>query len=150
VDFLIYLTGARPVEVSGAALPDGGRYRRDNLMLTLRFDDGSAGSIVYAASGDRSMGKERVEAFGGGRSAVLDDFRLQRTFRDGRAQTHRSWLRQDKGHRGLWQAFVKSITNGSAPPIHYEDILAVSRTTFAALESLQTGQAVSVRSLPMG
>jgi predicted dehydrogenase/threonine dehydrogenase-like Zn-dependent dehydrogenase len=150
VDFLIYLTGAHPVEVRDSALPDGGRYRQDNLMLSLTFDDGSVGSILYAASGDRAMGKERVEVFGGGRSAFMDDFRRLTLFRDGRSRTRRGRMRQDKGHRGLWQAFVNSITNGAVPPIAYEDILATSMTTFAALESLQTGESVSVRSLSMG
>jgi predicted dehydrogenase/threonine dehydrogenase-like Zn-dependent dehydrogenase len=150
VDFLIYLTGARPIEVSASALPDGGRYRQDNLTLSLRFDDGSLGTIAYAANGDRGMGKERVEVFGGGRSAWLDDFRRLALYRDGHSQTRRSWLRQDKGHRALWAAFVNSVTNGSAPPIPYDDILVGSTATFAALESLQTGQAVPVRGLPVG
>ncbi len=150
VDFLIFMTGAHPVEISAAALPDGGRYHQDNLVLALRFGDGSAGSIVFAANGDRGMGKERIEIFGGGRSGMIDDFRSVTLYKDGRSTTRRSWLRQDKGHAGLWGAFVNSITNGSPPPIPYDDILAGSMTTFAALESLQTGQAVPVRSLPKG
>ncbi len=75
VDFLIFMTDSHPVEVSALALPDGGRYRQDNLVLSLRFGDGSAASVVYGASGDRGMGKERVEILGGGRSGILDDFR---------------------------------------------------------------------------
>jgi predicted dehydrogenase/threonine dehydrogenase-like Zn-dependent dehydrogenase len=149
VDFLIFMTGARPVEIGASALLDGGRYRQDNLAISLRFDDGSVGSIVYAANGDRGMGKERVEVFGGCRSAIIHDFRRVTLFRNGRSSTRRSWLRQDKGHADLWRAFVNSITNGSPPPIPYDDILATSMATFAALESLQTGQAVPVRSLRM-
>jgi hypothetical protein len=44
---------------------------------------------------------------------------------------------------------VKSITNTGQPPIPYDHIWATSMTTFAALESLQTGQPVPVRSLPV-
>jgi predicted dehydrogenase/threonine dehydrogenase-like Zn-dependent dehydrogenase len=150
VDFLIYLTGAHPTQVGAHSLPDNGRYSQDNLVLSLRFDDGSVGSIVYVANGDRALGKERVEVFGGGRAGVLDDFRRLTLFRDGRSRTRRNWLRQDKGHRALWQAFVNSITNGASAPIPYDDILATSLTTFAARDSLQSGQAAPVRSLAMG
>lgn len=150
IDFLIFMTDSHPVEVSAIALPDQGRYRQDNLVLSLRFANGSAGSIVYAANGDRATGKERVEVFSSGRSGVLDDFRKVTLFKDGRSRTRRSWLRQDKGHAELWRAFVKAITNGGQPPIPYPDILATSMTSFAALESLQAGQPMPVRRLPMG
>ena len=34
VDFLTFLAGAAPVSVSAQALPDNGRYRQDNVILT--------------------------------------------------------------------------------------------------------------------
>ena len=66
IDFLTYLVGQSPVRVEAQALPDGGRYRQDNALLTFSFPDGSLASISYLANGDKSFAKERVEVFCGG------------------------------------------------------------------------------------
>ncbi len=75
MDFLTFLAGAAPVSVTAHGLPDEGKYREDNVSITLMFPDGSIGVVDYLANGDKSFPKERVEVFCGGRIAVLDDFR---------------------------------------------------------------------------
>ena len=70
------MIGASPVSVYAHALPDAGRYRGDNLALVITYENGAAATITYVASGDRALGKERVEVHGGGLSAVLQDFRM--------------------------------------------------------------------------
>ncbi|MDP2957977.1 MAG: bi-domain-containing oxidoreductase, partial [Longimicrobiales bacterium] len=87
VDLAAYLTGAVPVGVHAAAAPDRGRYREDNVAITLSMSDGSVATIAYVASGDRALGKERYEVFGGSRTAVVDDFRSLRLLGGGRART---------------------------------------------------------------
>lgn len=149
VDLMLAITGSLPAEVWAGGLPDAGRYRGDNFGLQVRFENGSLGTLVYVANGDRGAGKERIEVFGGGRSGVLDDFRTLKLFAGNTRKSRRAWLRQDKGHRAMWEVFVNSVTNQGRPPIPYEQILATSMTTFAALESLQTGEPVTVHSLPM-
>lgn len=144
VDFLTFLAGAAPISVTAQALPDNGRYRQDNVLLTLTFPDGSLGSIAYLANGDKSFPKERVEVFRGGRVAVLDDFRRLETIQDGKRQVYASRLGQDKGHRGAWTAFLNAVKAGGQPPIPYEQIFSVTRATFAALQSLNDGQTVKV------
>jgi hypothetical protein len=63
------------VSVSAYVLPDIGKYRQDNVTMTFTFADGSIGVVDYLANEDKSFPKERVEAFCGGKVAVLDDFR---------------------------------------------------------------------------
>jgi len=144
VDFLTFLVGAPPVSVRAQALPDAGRYREDNVLLTLSFPDGSLGTVSYLANGDKSFPKERVEVFSAGQVAVLDDYRLLETVRDGRRQVYRSRLRQDKGHRAEWEAFVSAVLADGPPPIPYRDIFGVMRTTFAAVEALRRGERTEV------
>lgn len=143
VDFASFLAGAAPVSVSARALPDGGRYCQDNLSMTLTFPDGSLGVVDYLANGDKSFPKERVEVFCGGGVAVLDDFRSLEMVHDGRRSVRRLG-RQDKGHAGEMRAFAKAITSGGPPPIPYEQLIGVTRATFAAVESLQSGTHISV------
>ena len=75
VDLLIYASGELPAEVHAREVPGGGEYCGDNVIVSLRFENGSQGTITYVASGDTAFGKERLEVFGGGCVAVLDDFR---------------------------------------------------------------------------
>jgi len=44
-------------------------------VVTVRFANGSLGTMTYLANGNKSFAKERVEVFGGGKIGVLDDFR---------------------------------------------------------------------------
>jgi predicted dehydrogenase/threonine dehydrogenase-like Zn-dependent dehydrogenase len=140
IDFLLFLTGAFPVEVFTRGLPDVDPYLEDNISISMKFSDGSIGTIDYIAAGDPSIEKEYLEAFSGGRGAKLFDFRRLELSMDGKANTVRSALRQDKGHRGIWLAFVESLLAGGVPPIPYRQIDAVHQATFAALRSLRTGE----------
>ena len=142
IDLITFLVGAAPVSVSAHALPDNGKYREDNVSMTLTFPDGSIGVVDYLANGDKSFPKERVEVFGGGKIAVLDDFRSLEMVDNGRRKTVRK--AQDKGWTDEWKAFAKSIREGGAPPIPYEQLIGVTRATFAAVESLRANTTVSI------
>jgi len=144
IDFLTFLAGAAPVSVSAQALPDNGRYRQDNVLITLTFPDGSLGSIAYLANGDKSFPKERVEVFRGGRVAVLDDFRRLELVQDGRRQVLESRLAQDKGHRAAWSAFLDAVRKGGPPPIAYNELVGGTRAAFAALDALAENRPVAV------
>ena len=143
VDFVTFLVGQVPVSVSAAALPDGGKYRGDNVSMTFTFPDGSIGVVDYLANGDKSCPKERVEVFCGGLIAVLDDFRLLEMTENGRRKTVKA--AQDKGWRDEWIAFAGAIHNGGRPPVPYEQLVGVTKATFAVMESILTGVKVPIR-----
>jgi predicted dehydrogenase len=139
IDFLTFLSEAEPVSVHAYGLTAEGRAAEENVALTVAFADGSVGSITYTAIGDRAFPKERVEVFGGGRAAVLDDFRRLEIVSGGRKQTRRAWLRQDKGHARLWQAFAEAVASGGPAPISIENLTSVALASFAAVDSLRAG-----------
>jgi predicted dehydrogenase len=147
VDFLCFLTGSPPLEVEVRSLPNEGRYSNDNVICSLNFADGSLGTITYVANGDKSFSKERVEVFGGGRVAVLEDFRRLELVRSGGKQVLRSHLRPDKGHGSELQAFIAAIQNGGDSPTPLHEIVTTMRTTFALEESRTIGQPVVVGQL---
>jgi len=145
VDFLCFLTGSSPVEVDTCSLLNPGRYSNDNVVCSLRFADGSQGTISYLANGDRSYSKERLEVFGGGSVAVLEDFRRLELVRGGKKRILRSLLRRDKGHRGEWEAFVSAIHAGAESPISLREIVSTMLATFALEEARCVGQPVAVK-----
>ncbi len=131
VDFLAYLTGSQVIAAQATALPNSGRYCDDNVAVTLEFADGSIGTITYVANGEKSFSKEHIEAFAGGSTAVLDDFRSLLLVRNGRRETFGSGGRQDKGHHNEWRAFAESILAGSPAPIPFDQLV---NTTLASSE----------------
>ncbi|HSF82511.1 MAG TPA: bi-domain-containing oxidoreductase [Anaerolineales bacterium] len=145
IDLLTFLVGEPPSSVVSRALPDAGRYRADNVVMTFTFPDKSIGTISYLANGDRAFPKERVEVFAGGRVAILDDYRSLEMIQEGKRRKLRSPLRQDKGHFGEWQAFGAAIRLGGPPPIPYRDVFGVTRASFAALQALHSQEQVEIR-----
>ena len=144
VDFLCFLTNASPVEVETRSLPNPGQYSNDNIVCSLRFPDGSQGTISYLANGDKSYSKERIEVFGGCAVAVLEDFRRLELVRDGKKRVFRSLMRQNKGHRGEWKAFVTAIQTGAESPTPFRELVSTTLATFALEESRCLGQPVAV------
>ncbi len=144
IDFLTFMVGQNPTSVSAVALPDNGKYNQDNVVISLTYPDGSLGTITYVANGDKAYTKERVEAFCGGRVAVLDDFRWLDMTQKGRVKRVKSALHQDKGHRDAWTAFIESIRNHGTPPIPYDQLITTSITSLLALKALQDGGTLSI------
>ncbi len=133
IDLITFLVGAAPVSVSAHALPDGGKYRGDNVSMSFTFPDGSLGVVDYFANGDRSFPKERLEVFCGGKVAVLDDFRKLELMEEGKRKEERG--AQDKGWRAEWVAFAKVIREGGDPPIPYEQLFGVMKAVLASVQS---------------
>lgn len=144
LDFANWLQGGAPVQVYARATDDAGKYRQDNFVVTLTYPSGGVATIVYAASGDKNAGKERIEAFSAGRTAVLDDFRSLDLHRQGRTQRSRERFRADKGHVEECRRFLDAVRAGGPSPIAFEDLSLSTKTAFAAAESLATGQPVQL------
>jgi predicted dehydrogenase/threonine dehydrogenase-like Zn-dependent dehydrogenase len=144
VDFLTFLAGALPIEVQARSVSSLEQYSDDNVIISLRFANGSQGTISYLANGDRSYSKERVEVFGGGAVAVLEDFRRLELVRHGRKQAFHSRLRQDKGHLAEMEAFAAAVRGRRELPIPFDEIVSTTLATLRAVESRSSGQSVEV------
>jgi predicted dehydrogenase/threonine dehydrogenase-like Zn-dependent dehydrogenase len=144
VDFLTFLADALPIEVQAHSVTNLEPHCGDNAVISLRFANGSHGTISYLANGDRSYSKERVEVFGGGAVAVLEDFRCLELVRHGRKQTLRSRFRQDKGHRAELKAFAAAVRSRGEPPIPFDEIVSATLATLRAVVSRTSGRAVEV------
>ena len=147
VDFMVFLTGALPVSVFAESINANQEkiVDADSVFITLRFADGSNGSIAYVGEGERGLAKERIEIFGGGLTAVLDDF-TKATFYKGGREEQVTLRAQDKGQRDQVKAVCTAVADGGRFPITLEELAAVSLTTFRVLESLRSGQRVNVYS----
>lgn len=144
VDTLRFLVGKPVTQVHAIGYGEPGlpTQARDNVVVSLSFVDGSAATIIYSAAGSNQVSKERLEVFRGSRTAILDDFKSAELFSSNSKKVIGS-KSQDKGHRSEVTSFLGAITSGS-PAISLEEIANVSRATLAIVQSLATGEPVTV------
>ena len=92
IDFLRFVARSRMVSVFAQG------FGAENVQVSLRFADGSVGSIDYFSVADAGLEKERFEAFGAGQHVVVDDFR-------------------EKGQAEEVKQFVQAVKTGGSMPI---------------------------------
>jgi predicted dehydrogenase/threonine dehydrogenase-like Zn-dependent dehydrogenase len=146
VDSLAFLARS-PVEVvyaTGYGATELPVQARDTILGNLTFADGSIGTILYAADGSPRVPKERLEAYTGEETGILDDYRtLELHSRSGTRRARRR--RPEKGHQQEVEAFLRAVESGE-PPVPLEEVANVSSATLALVESLRTGVPVRLTS----
>jgi len=115
----------------------------DNLVICLKFQDGSVGSILYTSRGDTSYSKERVEIFGENSVGVIDNFQRTTVIRNG-TELRFKHSGSDKGHKEELQAFIEALKQNKPMPISPEEMINTTQATFKIIESLQTGSSPNI------
>jgi predicted dehydrogenase len=137
IDLLRFLAGQSVKDFQLAGLGGASGGLGDNATITLRFADGSCGSVFYFSNGHRAFPKERIEVFCAGRSLHLDNFRCLRGHGWAGFDTMNLW-RQNKGQAACARAFLEAIRTGGPEPIPFQELLEVARTTIAVAEAMRT------------
>ncbi len=135
VDTLSWWAGSLPVEVYAAAGPEA-----DDVLATIRFENGSAGAISYVTGGNARFPKETLDAAAGGRNARLDNFRQGAVWTGRKRSTLRPRGGQDKGQKDQVAAFVDAVRTGGPMPISLDSLVATTRATIAVGTSLSSGK----------
>jgi predicted dehydrogenase/threonine dehydrogenase-like Zn-dependent dehydrogenase len=133
IDLLRFLAGA---SIEGHSVVGMRTPTADTATISLRFADGSIGSIHYLANGSKSFPKERLEVFVEGRVLKLDNFRKLSAFGWPGFKSMNLW-RQDKGQKACARAFLEGVANGKLP-IPFDQLVEVARVTIAVREALQS------------
>lgn len=122
---------------------EGSAVRGDKTSILLGLADGSIGTINYFANGPKSYPKEVLEVFSDGRVLRLNNFRTLRGYGFKGFRSFRS-RRQDKGHRAEVLAFVDRAATGGEPLIPLEDLVNVTRASFAAVVSAREKRTINL------
>lgn len=137
IDLMRFLAGSPIISVQARRMGDafGVAETEDKASITLGFEDGSFGTIMYLANGAASFPKERVEVFAAGRVLQLDNFRKLKGYGWPGFNKMNLW-RQDKGQNVCAAAFLSAITTGqSAIPV--DEIFEVARVTIEVADLLR-------------
>ena len=138
IDLMRYLAGCEIVSVQARRMGDhpGVSVTEDKASITLGFDDGSFGTILYLANGASSFPKERVEVFAAGGVLQLDNFRKLKGFGWKGFKKMNLW-KQDKGQNACAAAFLEGIQAGK-PAIAVDEIFEVARVSLEVAELLRS------------
>ncbi|HSW38677.1 MAG TPA: bi-domain-containing oxidoreductase, partial [Acidobacteriota bacterium] len=147
VDFMQYVTRANPVRVYAERVAGNNRsvINSDNLVIALKFADGSVGNITYAAAGDKAYSREQIEIFCEGMAIVSTDFRQTICHRDGRKRSFKTMSRQ-MGYEEELRHFADVIRGQAAPAISTDEIFYSTLAVFNINHSLANGTAFHIAS----
>lgn len=143
VDLLTFLNGSPPVSVSGMAVGSLEVRKADVLSFTLRFANGSIGTVHYFSNGHPGMPKEAIEVFGGGVAAQLSNFRTLQVS-GARVAGRTRYFNQMKGFTEQARAVIDALRAGGQAPIGFDELYATSKATFDAERALASGEQVSL------
>jgi len=137
IDLMRYLAGTPVVSIQTRRMGDapGMAISEDKASITLGFEDGSFGTILYLANGATSFPKERVEVFAAGRVLQLDNFRKLKGYGWPGFCKLNLW-KQDKGQEACAAAFLRAVESG-VPAIPPEEIFEVARVTIDVADQLR-------------
>jgi len=141
---LIYVLVGRKKPVSIGALPSLKGRKDENYSITVNFEDGSIGVIIFSNRG-KFEGHEWIDIKRGRTSIFIDNFREIKVRRNERIVKHRNVFPQ-KGHAQEIKTIIEKIKTTEPSPTSFEDIIMVSFMIFYAREALFSGKQVLIES----
>lgn len=134
VDMIQFLCGSSPArvfaEMVGGAVPGG---QNDNCAVTLRMADGCIATLLYVANGNPGVDKERIEVFGQGQTAIIENWQRAWLYSGRRMRKVRG---HGKGHTEELAAFLDSVRRGGESPIPIAEAAAATLACLAIRDSL--------------
>jgi len=141
VDYMTFINGSFPDHVFAAAMSDASNLE-DTVNISLKFKNGSVGTISYLANGSKSLFKEYIEIYRAGMTGIIKDFKKLEIYE--KRKISKKLFRRDKGQKNMMHNFFKAIHNGEASPIGFENIYSVFLTTFKIIESLRKKTLINI------
>jgi predicted dehydrogenase/threonine dehydrogenase-like Zn-dependent dehydrogenase len=139
IDTASWWIGSLPEEAAAYSSPSD----RDNLVVTLRYQDGSVASISYLTDGHARYPKETIQVVGQGRIARFENFRKYDLWSSGK-RLKRRMAGVDKGQNRQLDRFIESVVRGTAMPISLESLLWTTAATIATEHSVLNASPVMV------
>ena len=143
VDFFQYLSGSKPINVYAHSISSMDRQQNaENVIITLKFEDGSVASIHYIAIGNSGLPKERCEISANGNSIVLDNYKKLKIYSKRKCKT--MTYNGSKGQKEEITATVEAFLKGDSSPIGFDSLYDTTDVTLKAIESLNNNFDVKI------
>ena len=142
LDVIVYLTGSKIKSVCMNALGENPAENTDNASILVKMENGSTGVVNYFANGSKSYSKERLEVFSQEKTLIMDNF--IKTCGYGTKGFSKLKTKLDKGHKTQFGLMLEKIKKGSVALIPYDELINVTKASFAAVQSLKEAKWIEI------
>ncbi|WP_418637378.1 bi-domain-containing oxidoreductase [Winogradskyella sp.] len=142
LDLMVFLTGSKIKAVCMNALGENPAENTDNASILVKMENGSTGVVNYFSNGSKSYAKERLEVFSQEKTLIMDNF--IKTSGYGTKGFSKLKTKLDKGHKEQFGSILEKIKGGDVALIPYEELINVTKASFAAIQSLKEGKWIEV------
>ena len=108
---------------------------RDNVVVTLKYKEGSICTLTYTALGDKSYPKESLEIYFDNKIITMNDYKELKGY--GIKVANINSKLSDKGHYEELIAFAQAIKDGKNYPIPLWQIEQATKISFAVEEEIK-------------
>ncbi|PTX60427.1 putative dehydrogenase [Kordia periserrulae] len=142
LDLIVFLSGSKIKAVCMNALGENPAENTDNASILVKLENGSTGVVNYFANGSKSYAKERLEVFSQEKTLIMDNF--IKTSGYGTKGFKKLKTKLDKGHKAQFGSIVNKIKEGDIALIPYDELINVTKASFAAIQSLKEGKWIEI------
>ena len=142
IDTVNFLINSDPVSVYAACISSTNEAVKDadNVIISIRYKNGSVGNILYLANGDSAVRKEYCEVFSQGKTAIMNNFEESIFFDQGKSTKKK--YDGTKGHAEEIHHFINALRNPDIT-IDNESIFLTTLVTFKIHDSLINNKVVT-------
>lgn len=133
VDVVQYLDGSELLSLNVNFAQNKAYPKKDNAVITLQFESGAIGNIIYTSMGSKKYPKEQLRVFSNGSVFEMDNFIRMNQY--GSIKKKVVKLRQDKGIKNEYELIYK-VVRGEAKNTIIEDAFVNHRLL---IENLKNG-----------
>jgi predicted dehydrogenase/threonine dehydrogenase-like Zn-dependent dehydrogenase len=144
LDYFCFLFESEPEQVfAQTTWPAKGRQPYpDSVAAQVEFADGSTGQLLYSAEGDPKYPKEQLTVQAAGAVCEITNYQELVIYQK---RQQRKLRYNSKGHAEQMTAWLGFLRGETDHPYPYQQARRSMLLTFAVLESIQKGNAVSLR-----
>jgi len=147
IDFIQCLASASIVRVSAERISGDNRsvVNNDNIAINFKLNDGSVGSMIYSASGDKAYSREMTEIFFDEKTIVSKEFRISEFYKGGRSESFKT-SGQEMGYAQELKHFLNCVRGSESPTVSLNESFETMDVIFAIERALATATVITIGS----
>ncbi len=107
VDVIQYLDGSKLLSLDVSFAQNEAYPMKDNAIISLKFESGAIGTIIYTSMGSKKYSKEQLRVFSNSVVCEMDNYIRMKQY--GNLEKTKFKLRQDKGIKNEYEYIYKVI-----------------------------------------
>ena len=141
IDLAMFIADGKIISVTANSMNDPHQLN-NSVSILLEFENGSIANINYFSNGDSSLPKEHIEVFGGGMTAVINDFKSLIVYNNGVRKIR--FKNQDKGHQNEIDMFFNCLRKNTPNVIPFEQSYMSSLASLLVNRSIKENRKILI------